>query len=200
MPPFGHRFLVLDVTELTHNMTTWIQPKLGTIWLEQLGTPDQQESWQMLVANRQSTGVSQKCQGPWPQKSLPCPEDNIPWQKQKRQATELWLPSFVIQVQTLRATRATLTSCRAQGKASANSSCLTLLTSGSHHVEGCQGWTEDLSAGELTCFWQSSSNSSLLCYALFPLPVCPASIYSSEISSHLWVLKSCLRLDKFFPR
>lgn len=40
-------------------MATWIWPKLGTIWLLQFGKPDQQESWQILLVNIQSSVVSQ---------------------------------------------------------------------------------------------------------------------------------------------
>lgn len=147
----------------------------------------------------QGIGVSQKCQGSQPQNSLLCPEKNIPWQEQKRQAPELWLSSFVIQIQTLRATRATPTSCRAQGVACTKISYITPVTSGSHHVahvEGCQGWTADLSAGEFPYLWQSSSSHSLLCCVLFLLPVCLASISSCQIFPCLWVLDWRTVLDR----
>lgn len=56
LPPSRHRSLALDDWRAKN---TRIWSKLGTIWLLQLGTPDHQENWQILVANIQSTVVSQ---------------------------------------------------------------------------------------------------------------------------------------------
>lgn len=140
-------------------------------------------------------------QSPWPQKSL-CPYVPISCQEQERQATELQPSSFVIQIQTVEVIRASLTFCRAQVIISTYSSWIRLTTS-LHTIKPMQKADRiGLKTWMLMKFPASDRslpNSSLLCCALFPFPVCLASISCSQFPSHVWALKSCLRSDKFFP-
>lgn len=76
------------------------------------------------------------------------------------------------------------------------SSCITLKTS----LHTMQPMEKTGRAGLKTWVMMKSPASDrslpiaqLLCCALLPFPVCLASIFCSQLPSHVWALKSCLR-------